>query len=892
MEGSKRKIIVLVDSNALAHRAFHAYPPELMNSKGEHTNAIFGYFTMLVQTLITLKPESIICVFDAPGRTFRDDMYEKYKANRPEMDASLAEQIPKIINTLRNANIHALSIPTFEADDVIGSLSKSEHLTQYDKVIVTGDRDLFQVIDDNTSVYLAGNPFSNSHLFNKEQASEKMGFDISNIILFKALKGDPSDNIPGVPGIGDVSAINLIKDYKSLDEIYKSLDQIKPSISKKLQGNREIAELSYRLAEIKTDEDIHIDIDNFDMDKINFDSLIKEFEHFGFRTLIKKIEKINPAHKFPLETFPAIQTELITEHNSKYQMQEIINETGFNEMLMILKEAENVAIFAEEISDKFIPPEFIGFAVNGYSFVVKNGVFGKASWEKLLNLLKAKIIYTYNSKYLYHILANLGVFGGRFPFTQYEDIMLSRFITSMGTQKDPSSLFNETANAPQQSLFIESVIYDKTYSLLGSFIKPEGKMFDLYNGIEKPIALILGKMERAGVRLDRNKILQFKSELEENIGTLTKEIYKDAGEEFNISSPKQLGAILFQKLGIKTGKKNKSGGFSTNEKYLLDHINNPIIPKILSYRELSKLNSTYTNALIEQINPKTNRIHSNFNQAVAVTGRLSSTEPNLQNIPTSTDWGLRIKKAFVPSDNKLFVSFDYSQQELRLLAEFSGDKNLIKAFNSGFDIHAYTASRIFNIDMQDVDSNQRRTAKTVNFGVVYGISAYGLASRLKIPTGEAQDYIDRFYTSYPGVLKYFKNITQNATMDGFVETVFGRRRKTDLLTSSNYQVRSAAERETINFPLQGSASDIIKKAMIDADKIIAEKYKNFAIMILQVHDEIIFEVDTNKASDKRLLEFARDIRQVMIDGVKLGVPMLVDAKCGSDWADLKKLTNI
>lgn len=873
-----KKNIVLVDSNALAHRAFHAYPATLTTSKGEPTNAIFGYFSMLMQVLTLLKPESVICVFDTPGRTFRDDIFDKYKANRPEMDESLADQIPKLIAALREANIQTLTHDGLEADDVIGSLAKNPHFKDYKKIIVTGDRDLFQVLDDDTQVYLAGNPFSSSKLFDKKSASEKMGFDIDKIILYKALKGDPSDNIPGVNGIGDVTAIDLIKQFNSLDEIYANLEKIKPAVRKKLEEDKEMAYTSHKLATIKTNEDIEIDLENFDIDRINFEKLAEIFKRFEFRSLISKIFMIRPkanlAGQMPIN--PAAED---------YKKTEVTGAAAINSMIKKIEAAEIVVVFVEEQSDIFEIPQYLGLAISGESFALKVEGADKKDLQKLADTLNKKIVYAYNGKYLLHIFENLGIHNFNFS----EDILLARFIKSMGV-KSQAALFDALGGEGQQSLFVENKLFGETYSVLKGFSKPEGKMLTLYENVEKPLSRILFRVERAGIKLNKEAIRTLEEQLSENITDLTKAIYKDAGEEFNIASPKQLSHILFEKLGIKGGKKNKSGGFTTNEKFLMDHINEPIIPNILLYRELTKLQSTYTNTLIEQVNPKTDRIHTTFNQAIAVTGRLSSTNPNLQNIPTNSDWGTAIRKAFVPEKGKLFVSFDYSQQELRLLAEFSQDKNLIKAFSEGFDIHAFTASRIFNVPIKEVTPSQRRSAKTVNFGVVYGISAFGLADRLKIPTHEAQLFIDSFYASYPGVLKYFKKILEEGRKNGYVESIFGRRKNTELLNSANFQVRSGAEREVINFPLQGSASDIIKQSMIDSDKIILKKYSDFAIMILQVHDEIIFEVNTDDPDDKRLKEFARDIKGIMDNCIELSVPMLVDVKCGTSWADMNKIT--
>jgi len=874
------KNIILVDSNALAHRAFHAYPDTLTTRDGKPTNAIYGFFSMFVQILSTFKPEAIICVFDTPEETFRDKIYDKYKANRPEMDKSLAVQIPQIIKSLRASNIQTLTYPGLEADDVIGSLVKSKHFIDYHKIIVTGDRDLFQVLGDDTKVYLAGNPFSNSKIYDTVAASEKMGFDISKIILFKALKGDPSDNIPGVPGVGDVTAIKLLAKYSSLKEIYDNLKDIKPTLATLLKEGKDKAEMSLKLATIKTDAKINVDLDNFEVSRIDFANLKKEFERLEFRSLVGKISKIIPEEiKNPPE---------IKEENLKFDQTEV-GENNFEKMLSLLEHVDSVALYCEEDKNIFKLPQFLGVAIKDKTFAVKIDEIDQNQWNKFVKTLKSRKVIVYNGKYLIHVFDLIGL-GSEFNYD--DDVLLARFISSMGQERAGGDLFDQTKIQGQQSLFAENVVYSRVYSVLNGLPELYGKMLKLYRDIEMPISRVLARIERAGIRLNSEIINNVSEELDEYILNIQKDIYKDAGEEFNISSPKQLGHILFDKLGIKGGKKNKSGGFSTNEKFLLDHIDASIIPNILLYRELTKLKSTYTSALLDEINPKTGRIHTTFNQAVAVTGRLSSTDPNLQNIPTNSDWGLKIRRGFEPEKGKMFVSFDYSQQELRLLAEFSGDKNLTEAFKQGLDIHTFTASKLFGIPMDKINVNERRSAKTVNFGVVYGISAFGLADRLKIPTRDAQKFINGFYASYPEVMLYFKNIIEQGKQLGYVESLFGRRKNTVLLNSSNFQIRSAAERETINFPLQGSAADLMKKAMLDADRIVRDKYLDFAIMILQVHDEIIFEVNTTDINDEQLLGFASDIKKVMDKGFELGVPMQVDVKCGSNWAELKKINII
>jgi DNA polymerase-1 len=881
------KTLLLIDTYALAHRAFHAFPSELKTKRGEQTNAIYGFSSMLLQVLKLFQPDFIVCALDSKGPTIRHQQYQEYKANRPKMDEGLAEQIAKIKKLIDTFNIPALEKQGYEADDIIGSIVKSPEYEDLDKIIVTGDRDLFQLLNGKVRVYLAGSSFSASKIYDDKNVIDKLGFPANYLVDFKALRGDPSDNIPGVPGIGEKSALDLIVKYSDLDNVYQHLDELKPALRTKLEAGKELAYLSKKLAQIITDLHIDIDLPISEYDDIAFDEGRKLFEYYEFRSLVGKLLQLRPDLKEPESAISPLNLDF--EKVKVEKPEEVLS------MLKIVKSVDEVVVYNEDLPNLFSKPSRIFLAIPDKVFSVST----ENSNKELRQFLREGEYIAYDSKALGHALSNLEIdFKGVRDDVSLMDYLLTggavkiglqasllRYLGIKGEQEEQPGLFEDSTGYTHayQVLLLYRVVKIKFDNSIAADAEPN--IQTLYRSVEKPLVGVLIKLERNGIKLDSKFLMEFAKELGTKITRLEEEIYDIAGQTFNISSPKQLSEILFDKLQLPKGKKTKTGGYSTNERILNNYVNDyPIVAKILEYRELFKLKSTYTNTLIAQINEKTGRIHTSFNQTIVATGRLSSTNPNLQNIPTSTELGQEIRKAFIAEKNKILISFDYSQQELRLLAHLSKEPKLMEAFVNNIDIHAATASQLFNMPVVKVTKEQRRIGKTVNFGVIYGISAFGLGDRLKIPTEEAQSFIDTFFAGYPRVKVYFEQLKAEARNNGYVESLLGRRRSANMLNSPNYQLRQAAEREIINFPLQGSAADIMKIAMVKCNELVDKRYADFAKMVLQVHDELIFEVEDGK--EELLTEFQNEIKYLMIKAVKLTVPVVVDSKSGLNWSEL------
>lgn len=892
-----KPVLMLIDTNALAHRAFHAFPSDWMTKRGEHTNAIYGFATMLLQVLKQFKPDYVIAAKDMPGKTFRHEMYSQYKATRPKLDDNLKEQLPKISDLIASLKIPVIAQSGYEADDVIGSICKSPAYREFKKIIVTGDKDLFQVLSEDVAVYLAGSSFSKSVLFDEAAAAVKMGFDPSLTVDYKALRGDASDNIPGVKGVGEKTALDLITRYKSLEELYQHIDELKPAVQKKLLDDKEAAFISRKLAQINYQVPVVLDLDNSELEDLDFLELQKLFSYYEFHSLQPKL------NFFIQQTTGGVS-------NTKAEIAKIADDTNFTklslsnakqvtEMAADLNKATSFVLYSESTDNIFAKPLKIFFALSEKVFCLESQLINAEVIKELQPIYASGKAVVFDGKQEVHAALSLGIN----DFSYQDDLQLIDYLLQAGTGKvDLRSSLNrylsiKLEQEEQQSLFAGDQGYTQAHhllllkeKLLNEFVEnTQGQKWDiksLYKNIELPLTRVIATVERNGIKLDPKRLQDFALELDQMIAKVQKEIFDFAGEEFNISSPKQLAIILYEKLQIPTGKKTKAGAYSTNEKVLLNNAEMyPIIKSVLRYRELFKLKSTYTNALIEQINPATHRVHTSYNQAIVATGRLSSTNPNLQNIHTSTELGQRIRSAFVADVGNEFITFDYSQQELRLLAHFSNEEKLIEYFVDGHDIHAATAAQLFKVDIAKVTKQQRRIGKTVNFGIVYGISAYGLADGLKIPTHEAQAYIETFFSSYPKVKTYFDNIKTDARNYGYVETLFGRRRDASGLNNANFQVRSGAEREIMNFPLQGSAADIIKLAMIKAQDLIAAEYSDFAKMVLQIHDELVFEVSLN--DKQRTKEFIEMMHQLMSSVVTLNVPVQVSYQQGKDWGELK-----
>lgn len=872
--------LVLIDGNSIVYRAFFALPL-LNNDKGVYTNAVYGFTTMLMRILEEEKPTHILVAFDAGKTTFRHDSYKEYKAGRQKTPPELSEQFPITREVLKAFDIPHYELPMYEADDIIGTLSKQAKEDNWEVKVISGDQDLLQLVSDEITVDLTRKGISEVDSYTPSFLQEKMGLRSDQIIDLKALMGDSSDNIPGVPGIGIKTATKLLQAHETLESVYEALDQLS---GKKMKENLETykgdAYLSQQLATIDVDAPIEVAIKDAAYNGYDAQKLLTTFKDLGFQSLVSRIDGVDSveSENQPLEELSFAIAEEVTE--------DILS--------------ENDAVLIEMISDSYHTEDIQAIGISrGESVTViptdialDSLVFKK--WAE--DASKKKVVF--DSKQTIVALANRGIYikGIVFdmvlasyllkPSENHHDIPSIAHRLGRTDVKYDEEVYGKGAkqHVPSFEIVAEHVarkvaIVDQLQDELVADLK-ENNQYELYTELELPLSPILAKMEHTGVRVDVEQLKEMGNDLDERLKGIEKEIIDDAGEEFNVNSPKQLGVILFENLKLPVIKKTKTG-YSTAAGVLEQLIDeHPIISKILLYRQLKKLHSTYIEGLLKVVHKDTNKIHTRFNQALTQTGRLSSIEPNLQNIPIRLDEGRKIRKAFIPdADDMVIFAADYSQIELRVLAHIAEDEKLIEAFNDQIDIHTQTAGNVFHVPYEEVTSEMREQAKAVNFGIVYGISDYGLSQNLGITRKEAKDFIDRYFAVYPGVKVYMEEIVQQAKHDGFVSTLMNRRRYVPEITARNFNVRSFAERTAINTPIQGSAADIIKQAMIDLQHAL-EKENLEARMLLQVHDELILEAPTSELERLKVL-----VPEVMEQTVSLIVPLRVDYSYGKNWYD-------
>ena len=872
--------LLLVDGNSILNRAFYGLP-DLTTKDGRHTNAVLGFLNIVLRVIEEEKATHLCVAFDVKHPTFRHEMYPDYKGTRKGMPDELREQVPLIKEVLKTMNITILERPGYEADDILGTLSRIGEKKGFVVTLLSGDRDLLQLATDKIKVKLPKTKAGKTIIeeYYASDVEETYGVNPITFIDMKGLMGDTSDNIPGVPKIGEKTASKLLIDYGSLDGIYAGIDSMKPSKMKEnLIEFKELAYLSKELATIKLDCELDVDIDSsklnnifnqksFDLfSELEFKSLLKRFDgnmsstNLEFKTIIIEdydtyvdiINKIKACKKFGFSLIPGVDApvgaSLCFEDNITYHIpfiNFITDELVINDIMDAM--SDNVCCFMDLKSH--LP--YMKLDLN-------NKIFDCSVAAYLINPLKS----TYG----------------------YDDIARDYIGVNV---ESPKNLLGKT----DINLFTvndEDIIKHYAYATLIPYLSfdeinkelDEKNMYNLYYDIEIPCLFSLYDMEKNGIKVNKEALIEFGKKLECDINSLEKTIYELAGKEFNINSTKQLGEVLFEDLGLKAGKKTKTG-YSTSvdvlEKISREH---PIVPKILEYRSLTKLNSTYVVGLLPYIK-EDGRIHGKFNQTVTATGRISSTDPNLQNIPTRTELGREIRKVFVPEEGFIFLDADYSQIELRVLAHFSEDDTLINAYNKDSDIHAITAAEVFGVPMEQVDGLMRRRAKAVNFGIVYGISSFGLGQDLDISRKEAEMYINKYFETYQGVKRYLDNTVSKAKKDGFVDTIYGRRRPVPELSSSNFMTRSFGERVAMNSPIQGTAADIIKIAMINVNKALNDN-KCKSRLILQVHDELIIETAIEETElVKKLLV------NEMINAANLRVKLVVDVNEGTSWYDAK-----
>lgn len=845
--------LILIDGNSLINRAFYALPI-LNNVKGEPVNAVYGFANMLIKAINDYKPNYIAVAFDLHAPTFRHKMYAEYKAGRRKMPDELASQLPVLKDMLRLMNIKILEKETFEADDIIGTVSRRFPVKS---IILTGDRDSLQLINDNVDVYLTKRGLSEILAVNDENIVENFGFNASQVVDFKSLAGDSSDNIPGVPGIGEKTAVDLLQKYGSLDGVYEHLDDCTPKMREKLSQNRELALLSQTLATIDVNVPIECTLEECKFD-FPFDEKVKRFFiDMAFKSLYKKDD---------LFSLDAVSGE-IEEKNYEFERVEIKTESDLKKVLP--QKAGFLAYAESEKGEKHFT--FDGkkeFVVTGEYSLLEPGITDSAFFETLGHCFSDKSVpkYLYDAKKTLHKADGYGI-----RISGYEDVRLKQYLADQALDRESETDLLELkklpADFPACSLVVLNKSLSEELSLLG--------MSELYEKIELPLVDVLFEMEKTGVLVDKAVLESLGKKFSAEVNDYSAKIYEEAGEKFNINSPKQLAVVLFEKMCIPYPKKTKK--YSTSAEILESlRYNYPIVDYILKYRAVSKLLGTYVEGLGKLICAD-GRIRTEYKQMMTATGRLSSAEPNLQNIPVREQEGKELRAIFIAGEGKTLVSADYSQIELRLMAHFSADPNMLDIYNRGGDIHAMTASLVFGVPLEEVTPEMRRKAKAVNFGIIYGISEYGLSESVHCSVKEAKKFIESYFASFPKVKEFVDKTVEDAKKSGEVHTLFGRRRKISELSSSNFMTRSFGERAAMNTPLQGSAADIIKIAMIS----VSEKLKGTnAKLILQIHDELIVECPD---------EEVENVKNILVDcmenAAQLSVPLTVDVESGKSWID-------
>ncbi|GAB4286211.1 MAG: DNA polymerase I [Candidatus Dojkabacteria bacterium] len=868
-----RKFLI-IDSYALIFRAYYAYPTSLQNAAGQLTNAAYGFTSILMDVVKKFEPTHVIAVFDSEKPTIRSTEFVTYKANRKETDTELIEQIPIVREILEALDIPVLSVDGYEADDIIGTLVENKLPHEEEKIIVTGDQDLFQLIKHNTKIYLAGSTFSKSKLYERDEVYKKLQIWPEQVPDYKGLCGDPSDNIPGVKGIGKKGAASLLNEYKTLDKIYENIENIKGSTQKKLAENYEIAIKSRELATIIYNVPFSFNPETSVLNTIDVNKASAVLKKYEFRSLYKKLEELSKKYKTS-ESFSLFENspkdfEQVSKTKPEYVKVSSIRDLSVQDenVLWLISKSGKEFVLAD-INKNVLALSSEAEVKNAAEFIIKNNI--------LLNSVDIKDLLL--------ILARLNI---DYSAIVFEELGFATQLLSYGMKGHSLDQTLEFKNYYKVDDYFENIInlQNITDSILSGFDSEE-KVIELYE-LEKAILPIVVEMETNGIILDISKVREYKERLTNLRLEIQKEIFAISKEEFNINSPKQVGEVLFDKLGIKSNKKTKSGAKSTSERALLDIIDeSPIVQKILDYREVDKLINTYFEPLPTYV-AKDNRIHATFDQMGAVSGRFSSKNPNLQNIPVNESLNVNTRECFIAGEGKMFITFDYSQQELRILAALAKEEKMLNSFNNNQDIHKLTASKIFNVPLEEVDKNQREVGKTINFSIVYGISAFGLADRMKIERKAAADFIDAYYETYPNIYSFFENLKKTAQEQGYTETILGRKRRNPQINSKQFFLRSAAERELLNFVIQGSAADLMKLAM---RKINQYDNKVSAKLLIQIHDEFLFEVKGKDVNEGQVRQFVKDIKGIMEGVYEIGVKYKVDVKYGKNWGKMQEINN-
>ena len=878
--------LIIIDGNSIINRAFYALP-DMSNSDGLKTNAIFGFVRMMFKIIEDYQPTHMSVAFDKKAPTFRHKQYADYKAGRKKMPDELGQQLEPLKELLDKFNINRLELAGYEADDIIGTVAKLGEENNFKVYIVTGDKDAIQLASHKTTTLITKKGVGEVEEYNYDSVVERYEMTPTQFIDLKGLMGDKSDNIPGVPGIGEKTGIKLLKQYSTIENLIEHTDELKGSIKKKIEENKELALMSKELATIITNVPLDIKLEDLEYGDYNKDDVIEKFKEFGFTSLISKLLEMDGG-----------ETSIKEEVNLKVQHLDNVED-------FIEKAKENKKVIIDVIGregnilDKKVINVFLSLDGEEIYYINEDEL---SKIESLLSDSEIKK-HGYDLKEDYILLKpyEIELNAMDFDITIAEYLIDSKSSTSYECSaiamkyltrkiKSKEDLLGKGAKAKK----FDEIDFDELSAYTADIINTiacvypkmeeklkETEMDGLFYHVEMPLVEVLGSMEYIGMKVDKDQLNELKEKFTTIINELENEIFELAGEPFNINSPKQLGVILFEKLGLPVIKKTKTG-YSTNAEVLEKlRDKHEIIDKITDYRQIVKLNSTYVEGLLKIINPKTGRIHSSFNQTITTTGRISSTEPNMQNIPVKTEMGRDIRKVFVADDNCKLVDADYSQVELRVLAHMSGDENMIDAFKHGEDIHSKTASQIFDVDIKDVTSKQRIEAKAINFGIIYGKTDFGLSQDLNIPVPTAKAYIESYFSKYPKIKEFMDNAVETATETGYATTILNRRRYIPEIKASNFIVRNQGQRFAMNAPIQGSAADIIKVAMVNVYNKLKENEMK-SKLILQVHDELIVE-----AVDEELELAEKIVREEMENAQSMDVKLDVDLNTGNSWYETK-----
>ncbi|MBI9049405.1 MAG: DNA polymerase I [Anaerolineaceae bacterium] len=921
-------ILYLIDGHALAYRMYFAMTSaggdRFTTAKGEPTAGVYGFVSVILRLLENEKPEYLAFTFDT-GKTFRDEIFPEYKATREKMPDDLRLQVKRIREFVDALNLPRLEVEGYEADDVLGTIAKQGVKNGFGVKIYTGDRDLLQLVDDRVIVNLPGKRLSDSRDFTAQDVKEYMGVFPNQVIDYKALVGDSSDNIPGVYGVGDKTATKLLEEYKTLDKIYASLDEIPARVKNKLVENKEMAYLSQKLATIVTDAPVSVDIHKAHISNIDYKSVKVLFTELEFRSLLRRLsdlsDSIGPGTQNGQLSFFTDEPSKIAE--GPYQPETIIvrNSDQLSQLVTTLNNAEMISFDTETTGTDPFLADLVGISIaveshKGYYIPV--GHQEESDQLSIHDVLEAiSPAFTnaaipkmgHNIKYDYQMLKQAGLqatplsfdsmiaewlinpsnfsFGLKNMAADYLGIQMTRISDLIGTGKKQISMAEVSIDQAAPYAVADAEIVLQLYPLL------QKKLADrdaekLLETMEMPLVPIISDMEEEGIAIDEPFFEQMTEELKNRTFEIQETIYKMVGQTFNLNSTQQLSGILFDTLGLEppNRKKKTASGFYSTSADVLEEIANqhPIVELLLEYRELAKLQSTYVLTLPKQINPKTGRIHSSFNQTGSVTGRLASSDPNLQNIPTRTDLGRKIRNGFVAGKGNVFLAIDYSQIELRIVAHMSQDQAMMLAFQQNLDIHAATAAAIYQIPLTEVNKDQRRHAKAINFGLIYGMSPFGLSRSTGLTLAEAENFVKAYFLQFPGVKMYLDEMKLLAAQNGYVETILGHRRYfPNLSTTTNANIRNREEREAINAPIQGTAADIIKLSMLQIPQDLLSASLH-AKMILQIHDELIFECPENE-----LTETVKVVTNIMENVLVLSVPILTEARSGLNWGSLTTL---